>query len=157
MERSHVCRLYRIPQLLTCLVRNEGTHILNLLCSVGKAYPQAVYFPIRTLYLTLKMEQKEKCERERERELRDKLPLFLYILDKVESNMSQPPFLRSSSQPGTPTATSTADGIEPMQVDSTQQFNKPPEPQQGPLMDAKSKISSTPGPSIPPLPSGGKI
>ena len=45
-----------IPQLLTCLVRNEGTHILNLLCSVGKAYPQAVYFPIRTLYLTLKME-----------------------------------------------------------------------------------------------------
>ena len=52
----------RIPQLLTCLVRNEGTHILNLLCSVGKAYPQAVYFPIRTLYLTLKMEQKEKCK-----------------------------------------------------------------------------------------------
>ena len=51
-----------IPQLLTCLVRREGTHILNLLCSVGKAYPQAVYFPIRTLYLTLKMEQREKRE-----------------------------------------------------------------------------------------------
>ena len=28
---------------------------------MGKAYPQAVYFPIRTLYLTLKMEQREKC------------------------------------------------------------------------------------------------
>ena len=55
-----VCQ-YRIPQLLTCLVRNEGTHILNLLCSVGKAYSQAVYFPFKTLYLTLKMEQKEKC------------------------------------------------------------------------------------------------
>lgn len=51
-----------IPQLLTCLVRREGTHMLNLLCSVGKAYPQAVYFPIRTLYLTLKMEQREKCK-----------------------------------------------------------------------------------------------
>ncbi len=49
-----------IPQLLTCLVRQEGNYILNLLCSVGKAYPQAVYFPIRTLYLTLKMEQREK-------------------------------------------------------------------------------------------------
>ena len=49
-----------IPQLLTCLVRREGTQILNLLCSVGKSYPQAVYFPIRTLYLTLKMEQREK-------------------------------------------------------------------------------------------------
>jgi len=36
--------------------------MLNLLCSVGKAYPQAVYFPIRTLYLTLKMEQREKCK-----------------------------------------------------------------------------------------------
>lgn len=50
-----------IPQLLTCLARREGQYILNLLCSVGKAYPQAVYFPIRTLYLTIKMEQKEKC------------------------------------------------------------------------------------------------
>ena len=50
-----------IPQLLICLARREGQYILNLLCSVGKAYPQAVYFPIRTLYLTLKMEQKEKC------------------------------------------------------------------------------------------------
>ena len=86
-----------------------------------------------------------------------KLSLFLYILDKVESIMSHSPFLRSSSQPVTPTATSTADGIEPMQVDSTQQFNRPPEPQQRPLMDTKPKISSTPDPSIPPLPSGGKI
>ena len=49
-----------IPQLLTCLIRQEGSHILNLLCSVGKTYPQAVYFPIRTLYLTLKVEQREK-------------------------------------------------------------------------------------------------
>ena len=61
-----------IPQLLTCLARKEGQHILNLLCSVGKAFPQAVYFPIRTLYLTIKMEQKEKgmlkcvCGREEE-------------------------------------------------------------------------------------------
>lgn len=27
---------------------------------VGRLYPQAVYFPIRTLYLTLKIEQREK-------------------------------------------------------------------------------------------------
>ncbi|CAI7996002.1 Transformation/transcription domain-associated protein [Geodia barretti] len=57
---SPVLWLPWIPQLLTCLVRKEGGHILNLLCGVGKAYPQAVYFPIRTLYLTLKMEQREK-------------------------------------------------------------------------------------------------
>lgn len=36
-----------IPQLLTCLVRNEGKPILNLLSTVGRMFPQAVYFPIR--------------------------------------------------------------------------------------------------------------
>lgn len=49
-----------IPQLLTCLVRNEGKLMLNLLSQVGRIYPQAVYFPIRTLYLTLKIEQRER-------------------------------------------------------------------------------------------------
>ena len=27
---------------------------------MGRVYPQAVYFPIRTLYLTLKIEQRER-------------------------------------------------------------------------------------------------
>jgi transformation/transcription domain-associated protein len=49
-----------IPQLLTCLVRNEGKLIINLLSTVGRMFPQAVYFPIRTLYLTLKIEQRER-------------------------------------------------------------------------------------------------
>ena len=49
-----------IPQLLTCLVRNEGKLIINLLSNVGRMFPQAVYFPIRTLYLTLKIEQRER-------------------------------------------------------------------------------------------------
>ena len=35
-----------IQQLLTCLARQEGQYILNLLCYVGKAFPQAVYFPL---------------------------------------------------------------------------------------------------------------
>merc|ERR1711971_422814 len=49
-----------IPQLLTCLVRSEGKLILNFLSHVGRMFPQAVYFPIRTLYLTLKIEQRER-------------------------------------------------------------------------------------------------
>ncbi|GAB6032800.1 hypothetical protein CHUAL_012003 [Chamberlinius hualienensis] len=49
-----------IPQLCTCLVRNEGKQIMNLLIQIGKMYPQAVYFPVRTLYLTLKVEQRER-------------------------------------------------------------------------------------------------
>ena len=46
--------------MLTCLVRNEGKLIINLLSNVGRMFPQAVYFPIRTLYLTLKIEQRER-------------------------------------------------------------------------------------------------
>lgn len=34
--------------------------VINLLNAVGRMYPQAVYFPIRTLYLTLKIDQREK-------------------------------------------------------------------------------------------------
>ncbi|XP_041986434.1 transcription-associated protein 1 isoform X2 [Aricia agestis] len=49
-----------IPQLLACLVQYDGNVILNLLSHVGRLYPQAVYFPIRTLYLTLKIEQRER-------------------------------------------------------------------------------------------------
>ncbi|CAK8696388.1 unnamed protein product [Clavelina lepadiformis] len=49
-----------IPQLLTCLVCSHGAKILNLLSHVARVYPQAVYFPIRTLYLTLKIEQRER-------------------------------------------------------------------------------------------------
>ncbi|CAH1110190.1 unnamed protein product [Psylliodes chrysocephalus] len=42
------------PQLLNCLVQYEDNVILNLLCQVGRMFPQAVYFPTRTLYLTLR-------------------------------------------------------------------------------------------------------
>lgn len=51
-----------IPQLLTCLVRPEGKVIINLLNQVGRMFPQAVYFPIRTLYLTLKIEQRGRIK-----------------------------------------------------------------------------------------------
>lgn len=50
-----------VPQLLMFLVRYEGAVILNLLNHVGRVYPQAVYFSVRTLYLTLKIqEQRER-------------------------------------------------------------------------------------------------
>ncbi|XP_046866072.1 transcription-associated protein 1 [Drosophila willistoni] len=49
-----------ISQLLCCLEQFDGDVILNLLSQIGRLYPQAVYFPIRTLYLTLKIEQREK-------------------------------------------------------------------------------------------------
>ncbi|OQR70315.1 Transformation/transcription domain-associated protein-like [Tropilaelaps mercedesae] len=61
-----------VPQLLTCLVRQEGKQLLNLLTTVGRVFPQAVYFPIRTLYLTLKVEQRERyrsSEADRPRQL----------------------------------------------------------------------------------------
>uniref|UniRef100_A0A1B0A5M8 PIK-related kinase FAT domain-containing protein n=1 Tax=Glossina pallidipes TaxID=7398 RepID=A0A1B0A5M8_GLOPL len=61
MSVPHSYLLPWIPQLLCCLVQYEGNVILNLRShQVGRLYPQAVYFPIRTLYLTLKIEQSEK-------------------------------------------------------------------------------------------------
>lgn len=36
--------------------------IINLLNQVGRMFPQAVYFPIRTLYLTLKIEQRGRIK-----------------------------------------------------------------------------------------------
>uniref|UniRef100_A0A6A7FXF6 Transformation/transcription domain-associated protein-like n=6 Tax=Hirondellea gigas TaxID=1518452 RepID=A0A6A7FXF6_9CRUS len=53
-----------IPQLLTCLVRSEGKVVQNLLNQVGKLFPQAVYLPVRTLYLTLRIEQRGRHKRD---------------------------------------------------------------------------------------------
>ena len=49
-----------IPQLLCCLIQYEGDVIMNLLSQVARIFPQGVYFPIRTLYLMLKIEQRER-------------------------------------------------------------------------------------------------
>jgi transformation/transcription domain-associated protein len=49
-----------IPQLLNCLIQYEGDFIMNLLSNIARTFPQAVYFPIRTLYLMLKIEQRER-------------------------------------------------------------------------------------------------
>src|SRR5699024_603569 len=39
-----------VPQLLQCIVRPEGNHLLSIISHISKLYPQAVYFPMRTLY-----------------------------------------------------------------------------------------------------------
>merc|ERR1719229_121665 len=78
-----------IPQLLTCLVRSEGELILNLLITVGRMFPQAVYFPIRTLYLTLKIEQRERFKTGQE----------LQELQKLQQQQQQQ--RGSSESPGT--------------------------------------------------------
>ena len=64
-----------IPQLLTCLVRPEGKVIINLLNQVGKMFPQAVYLPIRTLYLTLRIEQRGKYRRDSQGSQSDQAPI----------------------------------------------------------------------------------
>ncbi|KAL1465116.1 hypothetical protein WDU94_004709 [Cyamophila willieti] len=49
-----------IPQLLTCLGMTSGLPIKDLLTQVSRVYPQAVYLPIRTMYNTLKIEQRAR-------------------------------------------------------------------------------------------------
>ena len=48
-----------VPQLLQCIVRPEGNHLLSIISHISKLYPQAVYFSMCTLYMTLKMELRE--------------------------------------------------------------------------------------------------
>ncbi|XP_025424212.1 transformation/transcription domain-associated protein [Sipha flava] len=51
-----------VPQLLTTLASDGGSLLQNLLIQVGRLYPQAVYFPTRTLYFTHKIEYRERCK-----------------------------------------------------------------------------------------------
>lgn len=64
-----------IPQLLNCLVQYESDIVMNLLNQIAKIFPQAVYFPIRTLYLMLKLEQRErhKCIEQARAQLGDQV------------------------------------------------------------------------------------
>lgn len=49
-----------VPQLLQYLVREqEGSQLVPIISLVSKMYPQAVYFPLRTMYLYLKLEFRE--------------------------------------------------------------------------------------------------
>nr|XP_018903777.1 PREDICTED: transformation/transcription domain-associated protein isoform X3 [Bemisia tabaci] len=82
-----------IPQLLTCLVRNEGTLVLNLLTQVGRMYPQAVFFPIRTLFLTLKIEQRERFKQS---EAAEKQQANLQSVSGVTESAQQGKFLPSN-------------------------------------------------------------
>lgn len=83
-----------VPQLLTCLVRPEGRQLLNLLVQVGRVYPQAVYFPIRTLYLTLKIEQRERYKSSEEARAPPSTPAT------SSSQPQQPPSEAASPQAG---------------------------------------------------------
>ncbi|ROL48463.1 Transformation/transcription domain-associated protein [Anabarilius grahami] len=50
----------RAAELLLCHSRRCRFRYSGYEYEVGRVYPQAVYFPIRTLYLTLKIEQRER-------------------------------------------------------------------------------------------------
>ncbi|XP_052224459.1 transformation/transcription domain-associated protein-like isoform X9 [Dreissena polymorpha] len=98
-----------IPQLLTCLVRNEGRLIMNLLGQVGRMFPQAVYFPIRTLYLTLKIEQRERCTSDKTGEAtapQSKSP-------QVSTATSASSLMLSQANPGLTTPTTPEPTITP--------------------------------------------
>lgn len=48
-----------VPQILSSLARLEGGSIVHLATAIGRIYPQAVYFSLRTLFLTIKLNQTE--------------------------------------------------------------------------------------------------
>lgn len=98
-----------IPQLLCCLVQYEGAVILNLLSQVGRMFLQAVYFPIRTLYLTLKIEQREK-HKSAEQALSNKLQTNDPSTSPIV--ISTTPVTRTASgQQASPQPTSTGNAV----------------------------------------------
>ena len=73
-----------IPQLITSLCRSpsgmneENTEkrekrLIKIICNVGKKYTQAVYLPMRTQYLTLKLEQKTTTNEKISRNSKNKM------------------------------------------------------------------------------------
>ncbi|XP_060086157.1 transformation/transcription domain-associated protein-like [Ylistrum balloti] len=117
-----------IPQLLTCLVRNEGRLIINLLHQVGRMYPQAVYFPIRTLYLTLKIEQRERFKsgefslsqgRTTSGATSTTVTMAASSASSTTTNtVSNPPTPSTPATPGTPDSSGTDNSVQPTQQTS---------------------------------------
>lgn len=94
------------PQLLNCLVQYEGTVIVNLLTQVGRMFPQAVYFPIRTLYLTLRIEERERYK------TAEKAAAFKTAQETTPTQATPSQSTTAQATPGTtpqPTAASTTD------------------------------------------------
>lgn len=114
-----------IPQLLQCLMNNpEADALRNLLVTVGKHAPQAVYFPLRTLLLTLKI-----VFGQRMRTAMPNVPMSVQSSPMPRMSQLQPPTPTSTSiaTPSQPTTTSTpvstsSSGPVPMDVSS----NPPP-------------------------------
>ena len=95
-----------IPQLLVCLVRDEGKLVLNLLSQVGRMFPQAVYFPIRTLYLTLKIEQRERYKSA------ELAASYTQATSNAEATSNATNAANGASQVGTPAAAAAATATE---------------------------------------------
>src|SRR5699024_4040588 len=53
-------RLPWVTQLITCMTRPEGCHLNNLITQLSKFFPQAMYYPLRTLIQSLRMEAQIK-------------------------------------------------------------------------------------------------
>lgn len=140
-----------IPQILQCLMLNPDADALrNLLVTIGKHSPQAVYFPVRTLLLTLKV-------------------VFAGHSQKMRTSLQQPPKSvtpssstpvpnRNSQQPTNSVAPDTPGGDppnslpaqqQPVQVSSASTVASSPVHVQSPSPSTPITSSSTPTQATP--------
>lgn len=149
-----------IPQILQCLMLNPDAEALrNLLINIGKASPQAVYFPVRTLLVTLKFvfanSQKMRStlqssqaaagsssqftprpSQAQSQQMQQQPPQLFQQLQQQHSNQQVP---MSQSQTQAPVLPDISGG-------------DPPTPSQGPA-SVQSSIVSSPAPALSPSPS----
>jgi hypothetical protein len=55
---EHATQIWKVSEIYE--LSSSATTVPYIPLQVGRMFPQAVYFPIRTLYLTLKIEQRER-------------------------------------------------------------------------------------------------
>jgi transformation/transcription domain-associated protein len=105
-----------IPQLLSHLIQRDGKQILNLLCTIGRVYPQAIYFPTRTVYLALKIEHREKVKSEMSA---NQCSSPVTGSQQFPGYMTQEKKFNNSKVPKATGSVSVTETIEPMETDST--------------------------------------
>ncbi|CAL8129543.1 unnamed protein product [Orchesella dallaii] len=138
-----------VPQLLSSLVRNDGKMVINVLNQVGRVYPQAVYFPIRTLYLTLKVEQREKLRnaefqsQQQQQQLQQSQPQGLAGLLGQPPNSGGTPMQQDSSGTGGDGTNSNVSGDNSQSGTGQQSGIQQPNPNSASAPEAQA-IKATP-------------
>ncbi|KAI0129256.1 hypothetical protein F4776DRAFT_162016 [Hypoxylon sp. NC0597] len=137
-----------IPQLLTGMAHKEAPKVHAILLKIAKAYPQSLYFQLRTnredmLAIKKNQEAKEKARQRAQSAASSNKPSSSPSLSKQENPQAR---AESSSRP----ATSNGDGNTQTKAENTEANGTNPAPNADQQSTGKDGASSTPPQKRPP-------